>query len=178
MSVRKRSRRIKANTAERIAARIVPQAQVARQDYAVVDVANHSDSDQRHMVRSGEKKTIRRLTRIEKLERRKVLSPREAQACEWYARAHAARYDMVGVTSRYGEGCGGGKTNFDHLPKSREQWDALDHYDNARAAIPAMLLPMFERIVIEGRPLGKLALSFRLAAQKLLAAIEGKVAFD
>jgi len=35
---------------------------------------------------------------------------------------------------------------------------------------------MFERIVLHGRPLGRLTISFRTAVRQLLDQIEGKVA--
>ncbi len=155
---------------------VLPAAQAKRREFVLVDVQNHSEADQRHMTRSGQKKTIRRLTRIDKLYKRGVIDQREAAACEWYFRAHSARYDTLGTTANYGESSGAANTNFDHLPKTKIQWEALTHYDMARAAIPAMVRPMFDRIVIEGRPLGKLAITFRTAARRLLDAIEGKVA--
>jgi len=155
---------------------LLPASQATKRTFVLVDVQNHSEADQRHMKRSGQVRTIRRLTRIEKLERRGVIDKREGAACEWYATAHAARYDTCGITANYGESSGAANTNFDHLPKTKLQWDALTHYDMARQAIPPMVRPMFERIVLEGRPLGKLAITFRNAARRLLAHIEGKVA--
>lgn len=162
--------------ANEMARTVLPAAQYRKNGFALVDVQNHSEADQRHMKRSGQDRTIRRLTRIEKLVTRHVISKDEAKACEWYAAAHAARYDTTGTTANYGESNGAANTNFDHLPKTKLQWDALAHYDMAREAIPPMTRPMFDRIVLEGRPLGKLAITFRNAARRLLEHIEGKVA--
>jgi hypothetical protein len=128
------------------------------------------------MVRSGERSTIRRKPKIDELVQRGTISQREALACEWYASAHALRYDTTGVTMRYGTAGGGGCTNFDHLPKSREQEDAYLYFTYAREGINPFFLPMFERIVLYGRPLGKLGITFRTAARELLARIEDKVA--
>ena len=169
-------RRANADPVVKLARTIVNAEQVAHGDWAIRDIANHSDADQRSMVRSGEKRTIRKKTKIEKLVTAKVLSAREGAACEWYADAHAMRYDTTGITAKYGDSAGGGKTNFDHLPKTREQEDAFRNFEFARAGISPMILPMFERVVLHGRPLGRLALTFRHAARQLLERIEGKVA--
>ncbi len=154
----------------------LPEAQNIRGDFTLHDIANHSEADQRHMVRSGKRETIRRYTKIEKLERAGVIDKREALACEWYATAHAMRFDTVGITARYGCASGGGCTNFDHLPKTREQEEAFRNFEFARQAINPFFLPMFERVVLHGRPLGKLAITFRTVARQLLRHIEGRVA--
>ena len=159
-----------------LALSITTPAQVANGRFERCSVSNHSDADQRHTVRSGERSTIRRKPKIDELVTRKVISQREALACEWYAAAHSLRYDTTGVTMRYGTAGGGGCTNFDHLPKSREQEDAYNHFAYAREGINPFFLPMFERIVLYGRPLGKLGITFRTAARELLARIEDKVA--
>ena len=175
----KRSIRIKKtrmNTADMLASQIMPASQAARKDFELCDVANHTDADQRHMQRSGAKQTLRKLTRIDKLERRGVIDKREAGACTWYATAHAARYDTCGITAKYGDGNGAACTDFDHMPKTRQQWEAWDQLDLARAAIPPMVRPMFDAVVVYGRPLGKMAVTFRMAARRLLEHIEGKVA--
>lgn len=159
-----------------LALSIVPAIQARKGEFEMCGVANHSDADQRHMVRSGERRTIRRKPKIDELVVRGTINQREAAACEWYAQAHALRYDTTGVTMRYGTAGGGGCTNFDHLPKSREQEDAYLYFTYAREGINPFFLPMFERIVLYGRPLGKLGISFRTAARELLARIEDKVA--
>ena len=166
----------KADPATALAYATVPAIQVANDRFEICDVSNHSDGDQRHMVRSGQRKTVRRTTKIDQLHKRGIIDRREALACEWYASAHACRYDTVGITARYGESSGGGCTNFDHLPKGRDQEMAYLHFSFARQAISPMVLPMFERVVLQGRPLGKLAITFRMAARQLLTHIEGKVA--
>lgn len=154
----------------------MPERQIERGGYVITETKVANEADYRDRIRSKQTFTVRKLTRIEKLKNRGVLDEREALACEWYAKAHAARYDTQGITANYGEAFSGGNTSFDHLPKTKLQWDALAHYDLAREAIPAPTRTMFERIVIHGRPLGKLALTFRMAARRLLNYIEGKVA--
>jgi hypothetical protein len=175
-----RSNRIKReriDPADKLAKTIgLPDSQMGRGRLRLVDVQNHTDDDQRVMNRSGKRQTVFRKTKIDKLFDAKIISKREALACEWYAATHAARYDTTGVTARYGESSGGGCTNFDHLPKTREQQDAFHHFADARASICPIARPLFERVVLHGRPLGKLAITFRITAQRLLAHIEGKVA--
>lgn len=155
---------------------VLPAAQFQKAAFVLVDVQNYTDADQRVMVRSKQTKTIRRLTRLEKLAKRKVLTEMEARACEWYAAAHAARYDTTGTTANYGESSGACNANFDHLPKTQIQWEAMVHYDMARGCIPPMIRPMFERIVLDGKPIGKLRFTFCYAVRSLLKGIEGKVA--
>ena len=171
----RRARERKDPTAK-IARTITTEAQVANGKFILVDVANHADEDQRHMVRSGERQTIRRQPKFMELYRRGVIDKREAAACEWYLDTYSARYDTVGITARYGTYSSSGCTNFDHLPKTREQHDAWVHFNEARSAINPFFLGMFERIVLHGRPLGRLTISFRTAVRQLLDQIEGKVA--
>jgi hypothetical protein len=159
-----------------LALSIVPAAQVANGSFELCAVANHTEADQRDMVSLKRTRTIRRKTKIEKLRDAGIISAKEAMACEWYKAAHALRYDTTGVTMRYGSAGGGSCTNFDHLPKSREQEEAYQHFTYAREGINPFFLPMFERIVLYGRPLGKLSISFRTAARELLTRIEGEVA--
>lgn len=159
----------------KIARLILPHGQARAGIFIAVDISNHSDDDQRKMVRSGERRTIRRKPKIDELVDRKVINREEAAACEWYAQAHSLRYETTGITARYGESSGSGQTNFDHLPKTREQQEAFDHFEYARAGINPFVLALFERVVLYGRPLGKLKLTFRIAARQLLERIEGRV---
>lgn len=162
------------------------ETQIANGKFSKCDVVNHTDADHRALARAigystneakdSQRQTIRRKPKIDELVVRGTISQREALACEWYAQAHSLRYDTTGVTMRYGTTGGGGCTNFDHLPKSREQEEAYEHFAYAREGINPFFLPMFERIVLYGRPLGKLGISFRTAARELLARIEDKVA--
>ncbi len=132
----------KVDPATRIAREIdMPAAQITRGDIVLTDVVNFTDADQRHMTRQGKRQTIRKLTKIEKLQRAGIISAKEALACEWYHEAHSARYDVV-----------------------------------CKVAISPGLLPLFEKVVLLGRPMGKLAITFRTAARQLLSHIEGKVA--
>jgi hypothetical protein len=150
---------------------ILPASQVGRGLYLVVDAPTFAGE----VNRAGTKaRTLMRKPRIMKLLDAGIINKREAEACEWYATRHAARYDVVGITARYGEQSGGGIKSYCHGPKTPEQISALLDYDFARAGISPMLLPMFERIVIDGRPLGRLAITFRQAARELLARLESR----
>ena len=177
-----RSRRIKrdrVDPATRLARDIgMPSAQIIQGDFTVRDVANHTEADQRHSVRSGTTRTIYKLSRLQKLCRRLVIGEREAKACEAYANAHAMRYDTNGVTARYGEGGGCRQTNFDHLPKTPQQEAALRYFDDCRAAIRPNLLPMFERVVLYGQPIGRWSQPFQIAARQLLNHIETTIGLD
>ena len=170
-------RRNRVDEATRIARLILPEAQVVRGEFKVVDVANHSDADQRHMVRSGEKRTIRKRTHIEKLATRLHLDERETAACQWYADIHAARYDTLGVTASYGDASRSSKTNFDHLPSTSEQDEAGEQFSAAREAISPPLRLMFDRIILQGWHVGdQTEFLFRLAVRQLMHCIEGFVA--
>src|SRR5688572_13203913 len=82
----------------KLALSIVPAAQVSNGSFREVNVANRTEADQRHSVRSRETRTIRRKTKIEKLRDAGVINAKEALACEWYAQAFACRYDTTGIT--------------------------------------------------------------------------------
>lgn len=154
----------------------MPERQVVNGRFEECQVANYTEADQRHTIRSKERFTIRRKPKIDELVGRGTISEREGLACEWYAQAHSLRYETTGVTMRYGGAGGGGRTNFDHLPKSREQEDAYLYFTYAREGISQFFLPTFERVVLYGWPLGKAGMIFRTAARELLARIEDKVA--
>lgn len=156
---------------------ITTPEQARRGDLKLVDVSNYTADDQRHMERSGERRTIRRQTKIDELKARGVLDDDEAKACEWYHRAHALRYDTLGVTARYGDGGGNSGTNYDHLPKTREQEDAWHNFEYARDGISPTIRLMFDRVVLHGWPIGKLGILFKLAARQLMHRIEGRVNF-
>jgi len=175
----RRSMKLKAARRDPVAALArsidMPEAQISKGGLVAVDVQNHSDDDQRAMVRSTQTQTVRRLTKLEKLYARQVVDMRELKACEWYRGAHEARYDTLGVTAQWGSAGGGGTGLRDHLPKTKEQQAAFADFDFARAGISPTIRPLFERVVLQGRPLGKLRLTFRLAVRQLLERIEGRV---
>lgn len=173
--MRRAKRRKREDPTVKIALAITTPEQARRGDLRLVDVSNHSDADQRHMVRSGEKRTVRRRTHIEKLLSRGVLDEDEARACQWYADAHAARYDTLGVTAKYGEGGAGGYRNYDHGPKTPEQENAWYLLDHARGCIAPPLRPMFERIVIQQWRVGKVGILLKLAARQLMHGIADRV---
>lgn len=165
-------KRNKVDEVTRMARAIMPVEQARRDDFVIVDVSNKTDADHRASVRSKETRTVRRLTKIEKLAKAGVIDKIEASACEWYAATHAARYDTLGITANYGDGGGTRRTNFDHLPKTREQLAAYLHFSDARQSITPAFLGLFERVVIHGRPMGRLVLAFRTAARQVADAIQ------
>lgn len=162
---------------------------------ALHDVANRTEADQRHSIRSRETRTVRKLTRIEKLKTAGTISRDEAQACEWYAAAHALGYDTLGITANYaGAGSRGGNVAC-HLARYRAQEEARLDYAFAREAISPFLRTLFESVVLEGRALneaggqmwerlarsqrsGKLASAFRLAANQLHGRIAHMLAVE
>lgn len=151
--------------ATRLARRIVPEVQAARRDFSVVDVANHTDGDQRHMVRSNERQTIRRKSKIDQLREAGTITFDDARICNWYLDRHSEAYDTLGITANLGGVGGGGGTSFDHMSRTIAQAQARLDFQFAREAICPLLLPLFEKVVLHGRPMGKLKLSFRRAVQ-------------
>jgi hypothetical protein len=177
MASRSKRKRPRLDEATRIARAILPLTQANRGGFKVVDIANRSDADQRHMVRSGEKRTIRRLTHVERLSVTQGLDQRELAALQWYADAHAARYDTLGIIGNYGEGTRCGRTDFDHLPSNIDQALAAEQFDHARSAISAPIRNMFDRVVLQGFHVGKgTERLFRLALNQLMHRIEQFVA--
>jgi hypothetical protein len=182
-SKERKLRRGRVDEATRIALVILPAGQAYPGTFEAVDVVNHSEADHRAMVRSmganmlnpDARRTVRRKPKLHTQHILNLLSARELAACEWYAQAHSLRYDTIGVTVRYGAVGGRSGNNFDHLPKTREQIEAYINFEWARAGINPFMLGLFERVVLHGRPLGKLGITFRTAARQLLERIEGRV---
>ena len=141
----------------------------ARHGLAEVDVANHSDADQRHSVRAKETRTIRKLTRMEQLARAGLLTQEQALVCSWYQERHELGFQTVGCTANYA-GAGGGSINSsDLLARYKDQAEARADYHYARQAIPQHLLALFEEVVLgNGRvPQGNDRLRFNLAVLRL-----------
>lgn len=161
----------------RLALSIVPAAQVANGSFMEANVANFTDAQQRHSVRSKEVKTVRRRTHIETLVGRRALTPRQGQLCEWYANQHEAGFEVsTGCTADYCGVGGGGFGTMDLLARHAHQCQAREMYAQAKASISPVLVPLFERVVIGGLGLGeaggrirysRLSLSFRLAVDQL-----------
>lgn len=170
-----------------LALSIVPAAQVANDRFVECNVANHSENDQRHTVRSGEKKTVRRFSHIDWLVVRKTLSAEHGKLCQWYADQHELGYSTIGCTANYCGTGGGGFGSTDLLSRHITQARARDNYAMARDAIPNILRPLFERVVIGGLGLGeaggyarysRLSRSFRLAVETLEREIGHLVSID
>lgn len=146
-------RKVKADPTMKLALSILPGEQVKIGLYAIRDVANHSDDDQRAMVRSGEKQTIRRKTRIELMRDAGVINADQALACEWYALAYELGFQTVGCTANYGGAGGGGFGSSDLLARYKAQAEARENYHYARLAIPKHLTGIFEEVALgTGRP--------------------------
>ncbi|NJC06530.1 hypothetical protein GGQ97_002323 [Sphingomonas kaistensis] len=164
------SRKIRAarvDPATRMARILLPIEQARPGAFEEIDVANRSDGDQRHSIRSGETKTIRRTPKLQSLVKARVITQAEAATCQWYIDQHCAGFDTVGVTANYGGSVGAATTGFTHLSKHVEQARARHLFSEARTAIDPMLVHLFERVVLDGRPMGRLVRSFRLAIAQL-----------
>ena len=162
----KRSTKIRQDPATRMAKSLLPAAQARRGDFVLVDVANHSEKDQRHSVRSGETRTIRRTPKIMQLVNARIITKAEALTCQWYADRHSEGFDTVGITANYGGVGGGGCNAFTHLAKHKAQMIARQEYSAARASMNPTLVPLFEKVVLHGRS-SRLGVSFRLAIKQL-----------
>ncbi len=149
----RRLRKTREDPVAKLARSILPAEQVAQGGLAIRDVANHSEQDQRAMVRSGNKQTVRRLTRVEMLVRSGDINPDQALACTWYATAYELGFQTVGCTANYCGAGGGGFGASDLLARYKAQGEARDDYFYARSAIPQHLVSVFEGIVLgTGRP--------------------------
>lgn len=129
----------------------LPAAQIARGDLRLAPVANWSEADQRHMVRSREQTTVRRLCRIEKLRAAGTIERHEPDACLWYAAQHALGYDTIACTANYSGVRGGALGPADLFARYRAQTEARANFAFARAALPPAYLPLFEAIALDGK---------------------------
>lgn len=170
-------KKVKLDPAVKLALSLVPPVQVANGVFREANVANFTEAQQRHAVRSKEVKTVRRETHIERLVRLRTLTPRQGQLCEWYAKQHEAGFEVsTGCTANYCGAGGGGFGTMDLLARHAEQYMAREMYAQARASISPVLLSLFERVVLGRIGLGeaggharysRLSLSFRLAVDQL-----------
>ncbi len=168
-----RSTKIREPKVARIARSIgMPDSQASRPDLVLVDVKNANDDDLRHMKRSGMKRTVRRKTKLEKLYEVKALTLDGYKACRWYQDAHSLGFDTVGITANYGESSGGGNRSFTHLASNVEQAQARLDYAEARDGVDSLLRPLLDKVVLHGRPIGRLSISFRRAVNQLVARAE------
>lgn len=148
MAKRYRTRKARIDPVVKLASSILPAAQVAQGGLVIRDVANHSEADQRASIRSGETKTVRKMTRVELLHKAGIITVEQMAACEWYLSAYELGYQTVGCTANY-SGAGGGGFNGGHLmSRYKAQAEARENYHYAKQAIPEHLLGIFERVVI------------------------------
>jgi hypothetical protein len=146
--VPKRSRKRREDPVLKLARLILPPEQIAKGPVAIRDVANHSEAEQRHSVRSGETRTIRKLTRVEQLAKAGVITADQAMACEWYVTAHELGFQTVGCTANYMGAGGSGFGSTDLLARYKAQREARESYFFARAGIPEHLVDLFEHVVL------------------------------
>ncbi len=165
--------------------RDTPVAKVARQielasrhlgDFELADKVAYSSADASAALRSGEKQTLRRTTKIDQLKKRGIIDAREALACEWYHGAHEQQYAAKLKIAQWDAGSASSDKAFGHWPAKAKLGPGQTPYEWARDGIDASKLFLFERVVLTSRPLGKLSITFRQAARQLLEHIEGKVA--
>lgn len=155
----------------------LPSVQIRPGTFTVCDVANFSVHDQRDMVSLKRTRTVRRLTHLEKLHARKVLSLRQLRICEWYADQHEKGFATTCHISNYGSAGGSAPGSMDLLAKTRDQFIAREQYREARASIHPRLVSLFERIVLgrvelaggseDWRRKSALKNTFRLAVDQL-----------
>jgi hypothetical protein len=143
-------RKQKLDPVVKLALSIVPAAQVANSRFKEANVANFTEAQQRHSVRSKEVKTVRRMTHIELLVARRTLTQRQGQLCQWYADQREIGYATVGCTANYCGAGGGGFGAGDLLARYREQMIARNNYTAARQAVDIRLLPLLEKIIVAG----------------------------
>lgn len=127
---------------------ILPEAQIVAGRLAVRDVANHSDADQRDSLSLKRTQTVRRLTRVELLNRAGIIDSDQQAACEWYLDAYEVGYQTIGCTANYLGAGGGGFGSSDLLARYKAQAEARENYLYARIAIPYHMRKLFDRIVI------------------------------
>jgi hypothetical protein len=174
---RKRSRKLKVDPVLKLAESILPAEQIRNQLYAICGVSNHSDADQRAMVRSGETKTLRRLTRIELMHKAGIINAEQAQACEFYAAAYQLGFQTIGCTANYGGAGGGGFGSTDLLARYKAQAEARENYHYARLAVPKHLLPSLDAVVLEtGHPPHKMRKEEKLRFSLAAFLLHGQVA--
>ena len=126
----------------------VPEAQLRPGLWATRDVANRTDADQRDMMSLKRTKTVRRLTHLEKLHRKQIITRAQLALCEWYSDQRELGYSTLGITANYCGAGGGGFGSRDLLARYKAQNEARNNFGAARSAIDVMLLPLFVRIVI------------------------------
>lgn len=145
----KRIRKARVDPVTKLARGILPPEQIRPGQLAIRDVANRTDADQRASIRSGETRTIRKLTRVERLTRAGVITADQAAACEWYSANYELGFEVAqGVTANYCGAGGGGFGSSDLLSRHKAQQEARENFFYARQAIPQHLLDLFEAVVL------------------------------
>ena len=179
-----RLRKPKADPTVKVALSIgIPLSQVANDRFVQCDVVNHTEADHRAMVRAlgtnminqDARRTLRRKPKIDQLRDRGIISDREAKACEWYQITYESEYETKVRIADWEAAGHCSDRAYGHWPVSMDLGPHISMFEYAREAIPPLVRPLFDRVVLHGRPLGKLALTFRMAAKRLLERIEDRV---
>jgi hypothetical protein len=144
----RRLRKKRVDPVVKLARTILPEEQSSKGDLAIRDVANHSEADQRATVRSKERETVRRLTRVELLHKARIIDADQMAACEFYLNAYELGYQTIGCTANYMGAGGGGFGSSDLLARYKAQSEARENFQYAKHAIPGHLRNTFDRIVI------------------------------
>lgn len=164
--------------------RETPVAKVARQidlasthlgDYELADKANYSNDDTRDTYRSGVKQTLRRTTKIDQLHKRGLLGKREAAACEWYHSQHEQTYSCKLKIAQWDAGSTNSDKTFGHWPARRPLTSALTLFERVRIDMTPTDRFVFDRVVLDGRPIGRDRAKFCRIVRDVVASIEGKV---
>ncbi len=163
-----------------------------RTDLVIVDVKNVTEADGRHLARSKQAFTVRRLSRLERLYATKTIDLRQLRVCEWYADTFEKALGARRIVADYGATISGCNGNFDFLASTPEEERARDDFKYARMAVPPMFQTLFEGVVLDGMNLTqagnglfmdtgkasrsmKLAAAFRMTADLLYGQIGGEV---
>lgn len=153
----------------------VPEQQIRNGGLQLCDVVDFSAADTRKTVRSGERQTVRRQPKLHELYVRGVINIPELLACRWYQAQYEAQYETRVKIADWQATAGTSDKAFGHWPATDTLGPGANMWQLARQSINPAFLPLFERVVLHGRPLGKLAISFRSCARRVLETIEGQV---
>lgn len=106
--------------------------------------------------KDAHKRTVRKLTRVERLERSGAIEPAHVKAITLYVDAAELAYATGARISGYGEGGGSSPTGAaaaEHERQWDKAWTGL-RYQRARDCLPRPYVTAFERIVLDNHPIG------------------------
>lgn len=163
-------------------------------EYVATDIVNFSEDDARelerakdHITREREKLKIkpkqdhvakrtmkRKQHKLDELVTRGVISREEAAYCEWYLDRHEELYEAKCKIANWAATGGSSDQAFGHWPANALMHPGRTLFDEARESLGAKRW-MFERVVLHGKRLGKLAITFRQAVRQMQAALAGRI---